>query len=285
MLVTSIPHTPSAVPAAPRRRRPEAGDGGGLAVPPGRTAPAPGGCGLAFDELGGPLLAVCGLHGGAGASTLAHAIAATAAHESLAAVLLCETAASSTDIARLARCGSPLTLTELANARAVGVAPGGGTLARAGRLRVIAAAKPELAPDALPDAVPGFLHSARALHGLTVVDAGPLRAAGAREILTVATHIAWVMSARDDIVDVADALLASTLIPPSAARRVLVARGCPRRAGSTPARGAARRLRDVAEAHCDRLILMPDQAPGFALTSRAVRSVLTALAGLLTSSP
>src|SRR4051812_36549590 len=50
-----------------------------------RSEAAPA-CGLAFDEPGGPLVAVCGLVGGAGASTLALCLARQAAHESAAPV-------------------------------------------------------------------------------------------------------------------------------------------------------------------------------------------------------
>src|SRR5436305_1368767 len=39
-------------------------------------------CGLAFERLGGPLVAVCGLAGGAGTTTLALALARQAARES-----------------------------------------------------------------------------------------------------------------------------------------------------------------------------------------------------------
>ena len=46
--------------------------------------------GLAFDRPGGPVLAICGLAGGAGTTTLAWLLARQAARESAAAVLLCE---------------------------------------------------------------------------------------------------------------------------------------------------------------------------------------------------
>ena len=46
--------------------------------------------GLAFDELGGPLVAVCGLAGGAGTTTLALLLAHQAAVASAAPILLTE---------------------------------------------------------------------------------------------------------------------------------------------------------------------------------------------------
>ena len=45
-------------------------------------------CDLAFDRAGGPVVAVCGLAGGVGSSTLALALSRQAALESCAPVLL-----------------------------------------------------------------------------------------------------------------------------------------------------------------------------------------------------
>ena len=81
--------------------------------PPGRTDPTPDGCGLRFSRPGGPLVVICGLHGGAGTSTLAYALAAQAAQESPADVLLCETDAAAGDVAALTGVTSPLSLSEI----------------------------------------------------------------------------------------------------------------------------------------------------------------------------
>ncbi|MGH2944285.1 MAG: hypothetical protein ACRDLN_16085, partial [Solirubrobacteraceae bacterium] len=94
---------------------------------PGRIAPAEGGCGLRFSRPGGPVLVICGLHGGAGTTTLAYAVAAQAAHESPATVLICETDAAAGDVAALAGVTSPYSLSELAAEFAVGRTPEGGT--------------------------------------------------------------------------------------------------------------------------------------------------------------
>src|SRR4051794_41494591 len=79
-------------------------------------------CGLAFDQPGGPLVAVCGLAGGAGTSTLALALARQAAHESTAPVLLCETDSSAGGLAAVAHASSRLSLGELATSALSGAA-------------------------------------------------------------------------------------------------------------------------------------------------------------------
>lgn len=252
-------------------------EGGGVGPPPGRPAPAAGGCGLAFTEPGGPLVAVCGLHGGAGTSTLAYALAATAARESSAPVLLCESDSATGDIAGLTGIRSPRTLTELASDYATGVIPVGGTLARAGDLRVIAGA-PTVTPSAPDGALSSFLTAAQARHGLTVVDAATIRSHGTREILATATHIIWVTIARAGSPEAARQLLASDLVPTITGTQLLAVRGAQR--GRLPAaRRAARELRQLAEHQCDRLVYIADQ-PGDPsdLTGRRIRGALTALA-------
>lgn len=237
--------------------------------------------GLAFDLCGGPLVAVCGLHGGAGTSTLAHALAATAAAESREPVLLAEAEPASGDIARLTGTSSPQTLGELALAHFAGTPPDGGSLARAADLRVLAGARPAPIAVSPEGAVAALLEAARARHGLTVVDAGALRDTGAREILRAATHIIWTVSARPAAADMAHAILVSELVPPLAATQVLAVRAGKRDAA---ARRAAGVLRRVAGPHCQRVVHVP-HAPGdrIDITSRQIRGALTALAGPLTS--
>ena len=95
-------------------------------------------CGLAFDEPGGPLIAVCGLVGGAGASTLALCLARQAAHESAAPVLLTELAASSAGLAVLAGQASALSLGGLAQQVADGQTPARAFVELEPRLRLLA---------------------------------------------------------------------------------------------------------------------------------------------------
>ena len=72
-------------------------------------------CGLAFNELGGPLVALCGLTGGAGTSTLALLLARQAAAESSAPVLLTEADPLRPGLAALAGCATPRPLIALAH--------------------------------------------------------------------------------------------------------------------------------------------------------------------------
>jgi hypothetical protein len=248
--------------------------------PPGRTDPTPDGCGLRFSRPGGPLVVICGLHGGAGTSTLAYALAAQAAQESPADVLLCETDAAAGDVAALTGVTSPLSLSELAGEFAVGRAPAGGTLARAGKLRVIASLP--TGPATVEDeAVIALMSAARPRHGFTVVDAGTVRAPLTRELLQVATHVVWVTVARAGAAQRARALLAGPLAPAVAARQALVVRGV-RRTGGAGARQQAAELRTLANDCCERLVYISD-SPGVSaehvdLSERRMLAALTSLA-------
>jgi hypothetical protein len=251
--------------------------------PPGRPAPGPDDCGLRFSRPGGPLAVICGLHGGAGTSTLAYALAAQAAHESSATVLLCETDAAAGDVAALTGVTSPYSLSELAGEFAAGRSPAGGTLARAGKLRVIAAT-PTAAPEVEDEAIIGLVGAAKPRHGLTVIDAGTARAPLTRELLRIATHIIWVTVARPGAAQRGRALLSGPLAPAVAARQALVVRGV-RRAGGTGARQQAAELRALAADCCERLVFISD-SPGVSgahveLSERRMLAALTSLAGFL----
>ena len=249
--------------------------------PPGRRAPEPDGTGLRFSRPGGPLVVICGLHGGAGTSTLAYALAAQAAHESPAEILLCETDAAAGDVAALTGVTSPYSLSELAGEFAAGRAPAGGTLARAGKLRVIAAA-PAAAPAIDNEAVTALMNAARPRHGLTVIDAGTVRAPLTRVLLRIATHVVWVTVARPGAAQRGRALLAGPLAPAVAARQALVVRGV-RRTGGAGARQQAAELRTLADDCCERLVFISD-SPGVSaehveLGERRMLAALTSLAG------
>jgi hypothetical protein len=252
-------------------------------VPPGRQDPGPGNCGLRFSRPGGPLVVVCGLHGGAGTSTLAYALASQAAHESPADVLLCETDAAAGDVAALTGVTSPYSLSELAGEFAVGRAPAGGTLARAGKLRVIAGT-PTAPPDVDDEAVVALLNAAQPRHGLTVIDAGTARAPLTRDLLRIATHVIWVTVARPGAAQRGRTLLSGPLAPAVGARQALVVRGV-RRAGGAGARQQAAELRALAADCCERLVFISD-SPGVSgahveLGERRMLAALTSLAGFL----
>jgi len=253
------------------------------AAAPGRLDPAPDGTGLRFSRPGGPVVVVCGLHGGAGTSTLAYSLAAQAAHESPATILLCETDAAAGDLAALTGVTSPYSLSELAAEFDAGRSPAGGTLARAGKLRVIAAV-PAPAPAVDDSAVIALMNAARPRHGLTVIDAGTPRVPLTRELLRMATHVIWVTVARPGAAERGRTLLAGPLAPALAARQALVVRGV-RRAGGSGARQQAAELRQLADDCCERLVFVVD-SPGVSgahveLSERRMLAALTSLAGFL----
>lgn len=251
--------------------------------PPGRVAPAPANCGLSFERAPGPVVLVCGLHGGAGTSTLAYALAAQAARESPHPVLLCESEAAAGDVATLTAVTSDYSLSELAAERDAGRRPKG-FIARHEQLRVIAGV-PGPAPIVADGAITGVVAAARARHALTVIDAGTLRAPGTRELLQLATHVIWVTTAQPGAAQRNRTLLASPLVPALPARQLLAVRAG--RRGRGPLGSHGRELRRLADDHCDRLVFIAD-SPGVTATSvdlseRRVRDVLTALAGFLTA--
>jgi hypothetical protein len=220
-----------------------------------------GKAGLRFEHPGGPRVVVCGLHGGAGTSTLAYALATQAAAESPARVLLCETAGSAGDQSTL-----------------VGVHPlfelGDIPSAQAGKPRVVGAASLE------SDVVAPLLVLSAENYGLTVVDAGTVRASGTLELLQAATHVVWVTMARHGASERGRVLLRG--LPTLAARQVLVVCGDVGRR-----RQHANGWRRLAEDFCDRLIYVSD-SPGtsgsqVALTDRQWLATLTGLAGWLAS--
>ena len=205
-------------------------------------------CGLAYERAGGPLVAVCGLAGGAGTSTLALALARQAARESAAAVLLCETDSSAGGMAAIAGVSSQLSLGELAAAALAGEAvPAPPFAAGPDGLRVIAAAPGHDVGD--PEQIRHVLGEARSAHGLVVVDGGVLGSVGSRSALAAATHVLFVMPATAAGLQRAEQLLATELGPRHSVALVAV----------SPAEKAlrARELRGLAERHVDRLVFVP----------------------------
>ena len=143
----------------------------------------------------GPLLAVCGLAGGAGTTTIAYLVALAAAIQWRELVLVADTGAPSGGLAACAGVQTPHSLPELATALATGVSPNGGFLAAGpAGLRVLASG-PAFGSSCAEEQLRRLLLDAREAHVLTVVDCGTL----AREVdliaAAAATHIAWVMPA------------------------------------------------------------------------------------------
>lgn len=146
---------------------------------------------LVFDEPGGPVVAVCGLAGGAGTSTIALLLARQAAADSAAPVLLGESYAGR-GLALLAGRGTRHSLNALAVYAAAGETPDAAFAEIAPGLRLVACIERTAHADDAP--VSQLLNQAREAHGLVVVDGGTTWSPD-DQILAAATHRVWVFPA------------------------------------------------------------------------------------------
>ena len=207
--------------------------------------------GLRFDQLGGPLVAVCGLVGGSGASTLAFALARQAARESTAPVLLAEADARRSGLAVVAGTTTRLALSDLARQVADGHTPREPFVELEDGVRLVASA-PRRVTEPAPAQLDALLHDARAAHGLVIVDCGAAWATADR-VLDAATHIIWTVTASRAAVERARRLMASDALPtPGRYREVLVGVAANRRT-----RASVRELRRLAGDRCDRVVFAP----------------------------
>lgn len=173
---------------------------------------------LAFTVGAGQLVTVCGLYGGAGTSTLAAALATTAAEASgPGRVLATETDPAGGALAVHLQATSPVTLHDLARGRTI-QGPPFATLESG--LRLLAAESGERIAAA-PEQLAHVLDGARAQHGLVVVDGGIVREPHNTAALARATTIVWTISA--DRADGLDTLLASPLTRRGLAARWVIA--------------------------------------------------------------
>jgi hypothetical protein len=207
--------------------------------------------GLSFDEPGGPVVAVCGLVGGSGASTLAFCLARQAARDSAAPILLTESDAGRAGLAVLAHEAAFMSLPGLARRVAAGHPPAQPFVEIEPRLRLLASA-PQRIPEPDPFDLAALLGDARAVHGLVVVDCGTAWAT-AGPVLEAATHIVWTVSASPVALAHARSVLASDALPAAGSRgevlAALVTEGRPS--------VSIRALRQLAGERCDRLVLAP----------------------------
>jgi hypothetical protein len=243
---------------------------------PKSTAGATSG-GLSFDVPGGPHVALCGLVGGAGTSTLAYALASAAARLSEAPVLLCEADPTAGSLATLAGGATPHSFSELALAAAAGRPPERPFAELRGGLRLVAS---DPRRRALPAAAAlPVLRQARAAHGLTVVDCGTLARLEALPALELATHILWVLPATPLGLARARSALEVLAPRPGRAAESLIA------VATAPAAGLrARDLRPLAESRTDHLVLIPhlrDLVRGTGAPSEALAPTLADLATIL----
>lgn len=206
---------------------------------------------LAFDELGGPVVAVCGVTGGAGTSTLALALGRLAAAASTTPVLVTEADPARAGLAVLAGRVTPHPLVELAQRVAHDAAPAETFVELDPGLRLIAATpRQHLAVE--PPAVGALLVEARAAHGLVIVDHSVTWTTES-PVLASATHTLWVVPATPHGLARAQALFDSDAAPPvGRSVEALVAIG---HAGRP--RVGVRTFRRLAHARCERLVLVP----------------------------
>jgi cellulose biosynthesis protein BcsQ len=210
------------------------------------TAPAP-----AFDELGGPLVAVCGVAGGAGASTLSLLLARESAAASSAPVLLSEADAVAGGLAALAGAAAPYSLVGLAQRLAADAAPSQTFIELEPGLRLVASA-PQRPARCDPDAIRVLLREARAAHGLVVIDCGTGWTADSA-VVAAASHILWCVPATPTALARSGALLGSDVMPVAGRHRELLIAI----ARDAEPRVRVRRLHRLAARRCDGLILIP----------------------------
>ena len=211
-------------------------------------------CGLTFDRPGGPLVAVAGLAGGAGTTTLALLLARQAARESVTPVLVTELSADRAGLAALAGRAGPVSLPELARRVADDDVPAETFLELEPGLRLLASTPAVQAPAewATLDALLDQAHDA---HGLVIIDCGSDRVA-ARPLLERATHIIWTLPATAPGVTSARLLFSSGVLPPAGGARELLA--CISR--DSQVRVRVRAVRRLAHQRCERLVLIPHNA-------------------------
>jgi Flp pilus assembly CpaE family ATPase len=231
--------------------------------------------GLSFQRAPGPLLAVAGLSGGAGASVLAYLIAVTAARESSVPVLVADTGGPTGGLAVHAGVSAPRTLADIAQ-RIAADDPVTGAMWADGEhgLRVLAGS-PQFTVDGDRDAILRVLSDARHAHGLTVADAGTLARRAEQAALAAATHVAWTLPANRDGVTRARRVLER--IVPLSRPEIVVARAT---AGKPP-------MADLADLADDRrapLVLMPsfgDVSHSSEELAEAAQLALQAIGGVL----
>jgi hypothetical protein len=253
-----------------------------LQLPLAARRDSAGVCGLAFDQPGGPLVAVCGLTGGAGTSTLAFVLGCQAAAESAAPVLLAEADPVRAGLAVLAGRATPRPLVALAREVDDDAVPTDTFVELSPGLRLIAAT-PQPGISVRRDALRALLDEARDVHGLVIVDCGT-QWTPESPVLARATHIIWTVPATPIGLTRGRAQLAAD-VSPTAGRwcEVLAA------TATTPRPlVSVRALRKVARHRCDRLVLIPHSealARGERVVSDSTSRALTGLAATLRRDP
>jgi MinD-like ATPase involved in chromosome partitioning or flagellar assembly len=228
----------------------------------------------------GALLAVCGLCGGAGASTLSLLIARFALWERGGAVLVCDTGGPGGGLAAYAHSETPRSLPEIAERLEAGLPAGEHYTVPEEGLRVLATTPRLPDEDECPvEGIATFLQAARAAHRITVVDCGTLARRADQITVRAATHVAWVLPATASAVERAGRVL-EAVNPYMLGRQMVIARR-----DHADAKASSRELETLARRCNGPLILIPalpdllDGKPAVALEAAQVG--LQAIIGVL----
>ena len=197
----------------------------------------------------GALLAVCGVAGGVGVSTLAYLIALAAAQQRSGPVLVADTGAPGGGLAVCAGIESSVSLRGLCQTAVRPARFSDFCAAGPARLRVLATG-PEFKSSVGKDRLPGLLRHARETHELTVIDCGTLAGEIDQLAMAVAPHQAWIIPATDQGVDRARTVLEAA--PRVAGKELIVGRGTHRQP-----KGPVRDLRRLADERRASLVLLP----------------------------
>jgi Flp pilus assembly CpaE family ATPase len=142
----------------------------------------------------GRLLAVCGLCGGAGASTLAYLVALAAARTHPGSVLVADTGGPTGGLSSYAGVEVSRSLAELSAQSAAGPRTALEVETSSDGVQVLAAG-PRFTAECAAEGIKLLLDQARERYALTVIDCGTLARDADRVALARASHVAWVLPA------------------------------------------------------------------------------------------
>ena len=227
----------------------------------------------------GALLAVCGLCGGAGASTLAYLVALSETRWQSDSVLVGDTGGPGGGIACYAGVESPRSLVEVATNVAAGLPAGQLVATTEAGVRVLATG-PRFTPECERAGLELVLEQARERYALTVIDCGTLAREADQIALAKASHVAWVLPASTSGVRRARPVL-EAINPYLLGRELIVARH-----DGSARKPPLRELKRLAEGRQAPLVLLPsvpDVAAGDPRDALEIAQVsLQAIHGALT---
>jgi Flp pilus assembly CpaE family ATPase len=142
-------------------------------------------------EAPAPLIAVCGVGGGVGTSTMAFLTAMHVQRFAPSPILLCDTGGPAASLSVLAEKGSQLSLPQAAAAIAADALAVPLFVQLSPKLRLIARS-PNFDDFLDPGGLTRLLHDARSAHPVTIVDCGSLQRPVERSVAEQASSILWV---------------------------------------------------------------------------------------------